>query len=403
MKSVAYSFLCLILLANLAGCFGDEEVGKAGFQWPEESLGDCESNNPELICNEYLVGFETPVQTIRNPNGGEIWIVDLSGNITAWDGVQKREVFNMYDLVSHCHYEQGLFSIAFDENFSTSNKLLISYVEDGPCEGPVDSNLIIAEAEMDSETGTIINESLTTLMEIYEPYRNHNGGYLLSIGNQEFLLGVGDGGSSHDPNSTGQNMSSKLGSILIFKYDGQSISPIGLEHSGDPYVLHYGLRNPWRFALDGSDGLFIADVGQNCFEEINHITNLYETNNFGWSLREGFHVRERGHDCDAPLAVHSENITDPVFEYSHHDGNCSITGGDFMDWGPEIFQGSYVYSDFCTGSVWILQSNDMDGWYSTKIVDTGKNIVSFGRGLAGELLILSWTGEIYSLKEVDDI
>ena len=111
---------------------------------------------------------------------------------------------------------------------------------------------------------------------------------MLNIGNNQFLWGLGDGGSGSDPDGNGQDSSTPLGSILLFSFIDGEIEPVIRDPVGDPYVLHYGLRNPWRFDVDSHNRLWIADVGQNCWEEVN-IVEIDQTANFGWSEREGLH------------------------------------------------------------------------------------------------------------------
>ena len=114
------------------------------------------------------------------------------------------------------------------------------------------------------------------------------------------------------------------------------------------YVLDYGLRNPWKFDIDNSGQLWIADVGQYCYEEIN-LVPIFDQTNFGWSQREGMHNYDPSDDCtSAATTPDDSNLTDPIVEYAHTGGNCSITGGFWMDWGPNSLQGGYIYGDFCS-------------------------------------------------------
>ena len=145
--------------------------------------------------------------------------------------------------------------------------------------------------------------------------------------------------------------------------------------------------------------LWIADVGQYCFEEINMV-NLLEESNFGWSVREGMHDFDKESNCDQPASNPPENMTDPILEYSHENGNCSVTGGYWMDWGPESFQGSYLYGDFCSGTIWTAKQID-GSWVGEELTTVGTMIVGFGRGLNDELLVFSWSGSIYQLSETE--
>jgi len=397
LKYLAFLGVLVLLLPALSGCVAEErEVKTPGFEWQEKMEIPCNSNLKDgLVCEEYLTGFVTPVVGLHHPQESEIWIADLSGVISAWDGESLRIVVNMTDLVSLCHLEQGLLSFVFAEDFNTSQKVLLSYVEDGICEGPNQSKLVLADAVV--ENGEINVSTIRPLREVPQPYRNHNGGHLLGIGNNQYLWGLGDGGGSNDPNQTSQNLSSPLGAIHLVEYKNGDVSPVLDDPSRNPYILHHGLRNPWRFDVDPSGGLWIADVGQKCFEEINYVP-LHEPHNLGWSMREGFHEFNESAACGSSPVNSDSNYTDPIEVYPHEGGNCSISGGEWMDWGPDPLRDGYLYGDFCTGTVWLI-TGTLGNWSSEIIAQTGTMIVGFGHGLDDELLIFSWAGTIYVLKD----
>ncbi len=390
--------LALMLIStNMAGCIFDNS-NENQFEWPDRSESLCEILHSvnELVCTEYLSGFETPILSQQHPVEDEIWIVDLNGMIVAWNGEIKRNVANLTGIVSRCHNEQGLLGMVFTDDFETSNEILLSYVETGTCEGENQSGLILATASV--VDGKISADSIQILRNIDEPYRNHNGGHLLAVGNNQYLWGVGDGGDYNDPHDNGQDTATPLGALHLFEYQNGTMQPV-VERvdGGDQYVFHHGLRNPWRFDLDAQGRLWLTDVGQNCWEEINLIS-MDESANFGWSTREGQHEFETG-TCDSESSEPAEGFIDPVHEYSHQDGNCSITGGFWMDWGPSILHDGYLFGDFCSGSIWSLKQTD-EGWESEYIGSTGIMIVGFGQGLNGELLMFSWRGSIYKLDDV---
>ncbi len=399
MKAYSFVLICLLIFPSITGCFGSnvddtEEEEETGFSWPENERPECTlSDEINFQCYGYLIGFTTPVQTLTNPVDGNLWIVDLEGKISSWDSQDLVSIVDMSDMVSNCHNEQGLLSMAFTDDFVESKKVLLSFVKSGPCENV--SPLIIAEATV--MDGEIQKDSINTLLQIEQVLRNHNGGYLLPVGGHQYLLGVGDGGGSNDPESNSQNTSSQLGAMLLFSYSNSTISPVVNNNESDPYILHHGLRNPWRFDLHPAGGLLIADVGQNCYEELNYIPVFSNSTNFGWSEREGMHYFEAGSECDQPVTDSPENMTDPVLEYDHEEGKCSITGGEWMDWGNEAFRDGYLYGDFCSGTIWLAKQT-VDGWESELIVDTDVFIVGFGRGLNDELLLFSWSGEIFLLE-----
>ncbi len=395
-KTGVWASVLLLLAASFGGCIGGEkDVGGPVFVWQDRVEIECVPiENVNLDCEIYLEGFQTPVLSIKHPLNDEIWIVDLSGNITSWDGNNTRLVGDLTDVVSNCHYEQGLFGLAFDEDYAQTGAVLLSYVQNGTCQGSNESPLILADVIV--ENGTINSSELRILREIEEPFRNHNGGHILHIGNHQYLWGVGDGGSSEDPQGHGQNTSSPLGAIHLLQYSNGEVQTVLENTSGDPYILHHGLRNPWRFDVDPQDRLWIADVGQYCYEEIN-VVPLMEPSNLGWAVREGFHDFDDDRNCNHEITEPPEGMIDPIIEYVHGDGHCSVTGGQWMDWGPESLQDGYLYGDFCSGAVWIAR--EVDGvWIAEDVATVGTSIVGFGPGLNDELLIFSWAGSIYHLS-----
>ena len=385
-------FSVLLLCSSLTGCLGSDD----SFEWPSPAEQDCtivvEFN---LECEIYIPGQESPHYSLSNPENGDLWIIYLSGFIKSWDGTSLSEVVDLSSLVSRCHMEQGLLGFAFDDDFIDSNLIIISYIEYGPCEGDNESDLILASLQV-GDNDLIDKSTITTLRIIDQPYRNHNGGHLLSIGNNQYLLGLGDGGSGSDPHGHGQNKNNSLGSINLFSFENNEIKPVLEDSDKDPYVLHYGLRNPWRFSLGVDNMLWISDVGQNCWEEVN-LVPMNETKNLGWSSKEAYQDFEKNANCELSENNQDEDLTYPVTYYVHQDGNCSITGGYWMDWGPPSLSDGYLYGDFCTGIMWLLKEEN-GNWEQNYIGAAGGMIVGFGKGIADEILIFLWTGNIIAIK-----
>ena len=389
-------FVLIILCSGLTGCIDSED----DFEWPEPTEFNCElSLDLNLECKLYMEGFETPHHSISNPENEEIWIIYLNGFVKSWDGEELEEIADLSSFVNRCHIEQGLLGMAFDEDFNTSKTVLISYIEEGDCDGPNDSDLILASIKL-GESGLLDPSTISSLRTVEQPYRNHNGGHLISIGDNQYLWGIGDGGSADDPENNGQNRSNSLGTINLFSYENGEISPVLNNSEDDPYILHHGLRNPWRFSLGEDNMIWIGDVGQNCWEEIN-LVPLFERKNLGWSLKEGFQYFDEDGDCyeEDDHEEHSDDdLTYPVVAYGHENGNCSITGGFWMDWGPESLQNGYLYGAFCSGEIWLLKETDDGKWKENYVGSSGGMIVGFGRGIADEILIFHWTGDIVLIE-----
>ncbi|MBP51083.1 MAG: PQQ-dependent sugar dehydrogenase [Candidatus Thalassarchaeaceae archaeon] len=403
--------LVLLLSTFSVGCLSDDSGD--GFDWPDPNENGCNldkgalqnladlreeaelGDSVSLDCDLFIDGFDTPHHSLINPLNGDLWIVYLSGFIKSWDGDNLEDVADLSSLVSRCHMEQGLLGLAFTDD---PHMVLLSYVEDGVCEGENQSDLVLSYATVDEDSGKIDAGDIKVLKNIKQPYRNHNGGFLLHAGDGTFLWGIGDGGNANDPESNGQNNSTELGTILFFKLENGGVVPAINDSSENPLILHHGLRNPWRFDLDTEGRLWIADVGQNCWEEVNLVT-IDEKANLGWAEREGFHAFYEGSSCSEVAEMADPNYVDPVLAYPHQNGNCSITGGYWMDWGPEVLREGYLYGDFCTGAIWLLrESHEGTSWEETLVGYSGGMIVGFGEGPEGGLLVFHWTGEILRIS-----
>ena len=386
----------LFLLAPLSGCLeNEEEEERSGFDWPARDQPECTLANHNGTCEEYLTGFTTPTNSLHHPEGDEIWISDLDGRIVAWNGDEKRLVANISTMISNCHTEAGLLGFAFTSDFANSSQVLFTYIGTANCDTKEVTNLFLAVGDVSE--GVVVSDSIQVLREIEQPYRNHNGGHLLALGNHTYLWGVGDGGGSNDPLGHGQNGTSPLGTIQHFHYAAGAIAPLHNATGTDQdYTLHQGLRNPWKFDVDDEGRLWIADVGQNCFEEVSMVPVLQATN-FGWSEREANREFTDPDDCSKPPSNPPEGMTDPVVVYDHKDGRCSISGGLYMDWGPESWQDGYMYGDFCSGDIWLTKETSPGQWEGELLLDTDTLLVGFGRGLGDELLLFTWGGTIFEL------
>jgi hypothetical protein len=286
--------------------------------------------------------------------------------------------------------ERGLLSIAFHPNYATNGYLFVDYT-DLSGDTRLDRFRVSADPNLADKT------SAKPILFVDQPYSNHNGGLVLFGPDGKLYVGLGDGGSGGDPQGNGQNRGVLLGKLLRLDVDG-----------GDPYAIPadnpfvgvsgvrgeiwaYGLRNPWRFALDREAGmLYIADVGQNRREEVNVAPAGAGGLNYGWNVMEG-------DECYASACERS-GLTLPVLAYGHADG-CSITGG-YVYRGQEIpaLRGHYFYSDYCGG--WV-KSFRHEGGAAADQRDWGlhlERVLSFGEDSAGELYVLSANGNVYRLR-----
>ena len=166
MKKFAILVL-MMLCSGLTGCMASDSEDE--FEWPEPTEFNCEmSLDFNLECKLYMEGFETPHHSILNPENGELWIIYLNGFVKSWDGEKLGEVADLSPLVNRCHMEQGLLGMAFDEDFNTSRIVLISYVEEGSCDGPNDSDLVLASMKV-GENGLLDQSTISPLRTIEQP------------------------------------------------------------------------------------------------------------------------------------------------------------------------------------------------------------------------------------------
>jgi len=250
-------------------------------------------------------------------------------------------------------------------------------------------------------------EQAWIVLEVPQPFPNHKGGQLAFGPDGDLYIGFGDGGSQGDPNNRAQNLNDLLGKLLRIDVDGASpyaippSNPFVGRAGARPEVWAYGLRNPWRYSFDRVTGdLWIADVGQNAWEEIDYEPPRRGGRNYGWRNREGAHTHI------ASPAPAFQPLVDPIFEYSHADGQ-SITGG-YVYRGRALgaeYQGRYFFADFIFGRVWsIALTVDAAGnaAASDRIEHTAElggpnvlgNISSFGVNADDELFIVNYAGTI---------
>jgi glucose/arabinose dehydrogenase len=291
-----------------------------------------------------------------------------------------------------CCGERGLLGLAFHPNYPENGFFYVNYTD-------LNGNTSISRFQVSDDPDRADAGSEVRLLGVEQPYRNHNGG-VVEFGPDGYLyLGLGDGGSGGDPHNNGQNTQALLGKILRIDVDGGELYAIPADNpfvdgGGAQEVWAYGLRNPWRFAFDRQTGdLYIADVGQNQWEEVNFLpAGSPGGANFGWNYLEGSHSFLSG--ANVP-----EGLVNPVAEYDHSMG-CSVTGGVVYR-GEQLpeWQGIYLYGDYCSGLIWGLFRSEDGAWQNQLVFETGASISSFGEDEAGEVYFTDHLGNIFRLVE----
>lgn len=341
---------------------------------------DVNSFEWRLIAN----GLTRPVDLQSSFDGtGRLFIIEKYGAIRIFkDGLVLQQPFlNIEDRVNDSSNEMGLLGLAFHPDFEQNGYFYVNYTGDG-------GHTRISRFQANGDTADPNSEKV--LMIVDQPFPNHNGG-AVAFGPDGYLyLGLGDGGAAGDPFKNGQNTNAKLGKVLRIDINNGDPYSIPADNPFGNEVWAYGLRNPWRISFDQATGdLWIGDVGQGAWEEIDFLqAGSPGGANFGWSIMEGNH----GYDGEPDLS-----LLLPVAEYSH-DFGCSVTGGYVYRGSMPEWNGVYLYGDYCSGIIWgLLSANGT--WQSQSLFDMDVTITSFGQDDAGEIYLVSDSGEVYILAK----
>lgn len=341
-------------------------------------------------------GFEQPV-FVTNAGDERLFVVERPGRIRVIDdkGVIEEPFLDLTDRVGSSSSEQGLLGLAFAPDFAESGLFYVDYTD-------LDGNTVVSrfKASDDRTSADAGSEEIVLTQE--QPAPNHNGG-MLAFGPDNYLyIGFGDGGNQGDPDGNAQNLESWLGKVLRIEVDPAQTNgepytvpednPFVDDPAAKPEIWAYGLRNPWRFSFDPDTGdLWIGDVGQGEYEEIDIVAVDGGGANLGWDLMEGPECYDAP-DCEA------EGLVDPVAFYTHEEGGCSVTGG-YVSRSEEFaaIAGLYIFADFCSGLIWALAPDGDGGWTMSEPVESDLSISSFGEGADGRLYLTDLDGGVYEL------
>lgn len=331
-----------------------------------------------------ISGLQRPVD-LQADGSGRLFVIEKVGRIRIIENDQlvATPFLDISDRVGSNGNEQGLLGMAFHPQYAENGRLFVNYTD-------TNGDTVIARFQVSSDPNVADPASELKLLGVNQPFPNHNGG-VLAFGPDGYLyVGLGDGGAAGDPRGNAQNLDSLLGKILRLDVDSAEPYAVPADNPFGDEVWSYGLRNPWRFSFDRSTGdLYIGDVGQGEWEEIDFLAARSPGGaNFGWDHREGAHDYEGGGPA---------GMIDPVAEYSHPEGGCSVTGGYVYRGSMPEWNGIYVYADYCTGIIWgLIQTGD--GWQNQLLFDLNVTITSFGQDTSGEVYLVSDNGDILRLS-----
>jgi glucose/arabinose dehydrogenase len=337
--------------------------------------------------------------THSGDSNGRLFIVEKGGRIRVIrQGTLRGTPFlNLSGKVS-TGSEQGLLGLAFHPDYGNNGRFYVNYTD-------VNGDTVIAEYHRSTDAN-IADPTGRVLLKIDQPYSNHNGG-MLAFGPDGYLyIGMGDGGSSGDPGNRAQSVNTLLGKILRIDVDTQAGGKQYAIPAGNPYVgktgldeiWSIGLRNPWRFSFDDRTGnLWIGDVGQNRYEEIDRSPAVNGVDagkglNYGWRVLEGNACFNPSSGCS------TAGKTPPMAVYSHSSG-CSVTGGYvYRGLAYRGLVGGYLFGDFCSGRVWALRAHGPASQAPVLMADTNISISSFGEGPDGTMYITDLgSGDIWAI------
>jgi glucose/arabinose dehydrogenase len=336
----------------------------------------CSVDRAQATFRPYASGLSAITYITSNrAEPRRLYVVEQDGRIVYLVGGRVRGTFLDIRSSVISGGEQGLLSMAFHPNYARNHRFYVNYT---------DRNGDTRVVEFRSRNGKGIRSTARQLLFVDQPYPNHNGGQLEFGPDGLLYVGMGDGGSAGDPGNRAQNLSQRLGKLL--RANPLARRPVWR-------IAGYGLRNPWRFSFDRNGDLYIADVGQGEWEEVDYRprAQLNSLANYGWNLYEGRARFKNGTPNSAGELVF------PVTVYSHDDG-CSITGG-YVYRGRAVpaAQGRYFYGDYCSGNLWSLRI--ANGRATDVRREPGRigNLTTFGLDAAGELYAGTGDGGIYKI------
>ena len=385
---------------------------------PPAQPGGTLPGDPQIQLIKVAEGLADPVNIAAPHDGSDrLFIVERVGRIRILDqdGALLPEPFlDLTELVQNDYLEQGLLGLAFHPDYANNGRFFVHFT-DYHTNG---DNFIMEFGVSDEDPNVANREGGRLLLAVDQPYVNHNGGSIHFGPDGYLYIGIGDGGLGGDPYDTAQDRSELLGKLLridvdadggraygipeenpysqarivqsnsitdvIGETEGLSLEAAYYHPAARPEIWAYGLRNPWQFSFDPATGdLYIADVGQVTWEEINiQPADSPGGQNYGWDFQESAHC----YPADVSECPRSQVGTDPVAEYKHGEEGCSITGiGIYRGEEFPSLDGIYFNSDWCTGRFWGLTRGDDGAWIYQQLLDTGLLVTGAGVDETGNL------------------
>jgi glucose/arabinose dehydrogenase len=359
----------------------------------------------ELAVEEVASGFVTPIK-ISNAGDDRLFVVERQGliQILLPDGTRLPEPFlNLTDRILSNNNEQGLLGLVFEPQDPTT--FYVNYTRNSANSDDQGDTVIARFRVSTTNANQADPESEEIILVVDQPYPNHNAGDLAFGPDGYLYIPLGDGGSGGDPQNRAQNLNELLGKVLRIDVVGEQTYTIPPDN---PYaddnnpntraeIWSLGWRNPWRFSFDRETGeMYIGDVGQSNWEEIDYEPANTPGRNYGWNRCEGRHVYP---PQEPPQPCTDDTFINPIFDYARSDG-VAVTGG-FVYRGEDYpkLVGHYLFADFATGNFWSLLRTG-NSWTVTPYGNIGvSNPTSFGEDHAGELYVANYDGTIFRIVD----
>ena len=371
------------------------------------ALHQAFGQNPDIQFTDAFpnLTFTSPVNlTYSNDGTNRIFVNQQNGLIKVFPNDSNvlasnaKTFLNISNKISATTGEEGLLGLAFHPNFAVNGYFYVNYTAPSPLRTVISRFKVLSN---NPDKADSLSEYI--ILQINQPFTNHNGGTLM-FGLDGFLyIGMGDGGSSGDPNNNAQNTHVLLGKMLRLNINDTTANRRYIIPNTNPFyndttsgreeIFCWGMRNPWKYSQDATTGLIYAgDVGQNIWEEIDI---LQVGKNYGWRVIEGFSCYNPSSNCD------TTGKTMPIKVYNHTLGNCSITGGYVYRGSrrPEL-RGAYIYGDYCSGRISMLRYNNGSVTSDSLLSIFTHTLSSFGTDQNNELYLVGYNnGKIYRFNK----
>ncbi|HEX9188708.1 MAG TPA: PQQ-dependent sugar dehydrogenase [Vicinamibacteria bacterium] len=397
-RTTAGCLIAAAVAAASAACGGSSGSSPT----PVPTAGTCAAGAPVagvpgLTARLVASGLRNPLDLQAAPGDRErVYVVEQGGRIRVIRGGQLQAA-PFLDVASRLSSggERGLLGLAFHPQFAANRRFFVNYTNPGG-----DTHLAEYRAAS-ADAADPASERL--LLVAAQPFSNHNGGGLAFDASGRLLVALGDGGSGGDPLGNGQRLDTLLGKILRIDVDAGSPYAVPADNpfraiaGARPEIWAYGLRNPFKIAVDGPTGdLYVGDVGQNRVEEIDvGLASRRGGENYGWNVTEGSQCYSPASGCDRG------GLTPPVYEYTHAEG-CSVTGGVvYRGCRMPDLAGTYFFGDFCSG---LVRSFRLANGQAAEVRDWTSGLrgvgapSSFGLDGDGEVYVVDYDGEVYRLE-----